>query len=98
MNRKTLAVLTLAVIASVGLVFITGRDRGGDESSHEPTAAVPGLADVINDVDELAIVGGSGETVASLHRVRQRWRLREKRDHEADFERGDVMLGHVVMG
>ncbi|HLS04992.1 MAG TPA: DUF4340 domain-containing protein [Wenzhouxiangella sp.] len=96
MNRKTLAFLMLAVIASVGLVFIAGRDRGGDESSREPAAAVPGLAAVINDVDELKIVGSGGETIASLHRSRQRWRLREKHDHEADFARVHDLLRNLA--
>lgn len=92
MSRKALAVLTLAVVASAGLVFITGRDRGGDENSHKPAAAVPGLADVVNDVDELEIVAGSGETVASLHRDRKRWRVRERHDYEADFARVHDLL------
>ena len=52
---------------------------------------LPGLVDRVNEIEALEIVGPGG-TVASLHRERDRWRLREKHDYEADFARIHELL------
>lgn len=92
MSRNLLIVLGLctvvAVFLALGLV-----DRAGEsspESDGEPL--LPGLENQVNEIEVLEIVGPDGGTVASLYRDRDRWRLREKHDYEADFARIHELL------
>lgn len=91
MSRKLLIVLGVCtVVALVLALFVVGQpEKSSPESDDE--ALLPGLADRVNEIEALEIVGPGG-TVASLHRERDRWRLREKHDYEADFARIHELL------
>lgn len=87
MNARTLIFLGLATALAVALVLALVDRPEPAVTDAEGSPLLPGLADRINDVDALEIVAPDGATVASLHRERERWRLREKHDYEADFAR-----------
>jgi len=96
MNRKLLLGLGLGTIAALALVLIFA---GGPEDSPggaDEGALLPGLADRVNDIAALDIVGPDGETVATLRRERERWRMREKHDYEADFARIHGLLRDIA--
>ncbi len=86
MKRNMLIALGICAVAALAMaLFLVGQEeRSSAESAGEHV--LPGLDERINDIEALEIVGPGG-TVASLHRERERWRLREKHDYEADFAR-----------
>jgi hypothetical protein len=87
MNARNLLILGAATLLAVvlALLFV---DRGEEPASAEPDGELlPGLAERVNDIDAMEIVAPDGRTVATLHRARERWRMREKHDYEADFAR-----------
>jgi hypothetical protein len=87
MNRSMM--IALGVVSILALVLaLTLVDQSGDNSgAGEGGPLLPELAEQVNAIDSLEIVAPSGETVASLHRSRERWRMRQKHDYEADFAR-----------
>lgn len=87
MNAKSLIVLGLGALLAVALALVLV-DRPEESGAIDgEQALLPGLADRINDIAALEIVAPDGKTVASLHRERDRWRMREKHEYEADFAR-----------
>lgn len=87
MNARMLIILGLGTLLAVALALVF---VGAPEESPEPDEnrlLLPALADRINEIDALEIIAPDGETVATLHRERERWRMREKHDYEADFAR-----------
>lgn len=92
MNVRMLSMLALGAVVALALAFVLV-----DRPEDSPTLAgdrplLPGLSEQINDIDALDIVAPDGETVATLRRERERWRMREKYDYEADFARIHDML------
>jgi len=86
MNVRMLGLLGLAALAALALALMfVGSDDSADVAGDR--LLLPGLADRVNDIDALDIVAPDGETVATLRRDRERWRMREKHDYEADFAR-----------
>ena len=91
MSRNLLIILGVCTVAALAVVlFLVGQsEQSSPESAGEPL--LPGLVDRVNEIEVLEIVGPDG-TVASLHRERNRWRLREKHGYEADFARIHELL------
>ena len=91
MNPK--AVLALGAVALIVLIMalLIGRQYG---EVAEPTdeALLPGLREQVNDIEAIEIVGPDGESVVTLRRERERWRVREKSGFEADFARVHGLL------
>lgn len=88
MSRTAFIVLIATAAVAVGLT-LTLVDRP-DEAAPGPGSAallLPELSDRVNAIEALEITGPDGGTVASLHRSRERWRMRQKYDYEADFAR-----------
>lgn len=84
MSPKVVLGLGMATLVVLTLSLMIGRDLSGPvEKADEPL--VPGLQDQVNDIEALDIVGPGGDPVATLRRERERWRVREKSDYEADF-------------
>ncbi|WP_376696114.1 DUF4340 domain-containing protein [Wenzhouxiangella sp. EGI_FJ10305] len=87
MNTRMLLALGLATVAAVALALIFVDRSDETRSEGDEQLLLPGLADRVNSIDALDIVGPDGQTVATLRRERERWRMREKHDYEADFAR-----------
>ncbi|RFF31987.1 DUF4340 domain-containing protein [Wenzhouxiangella sediminis] len=87
MNVRNLLILATATLLAVVLALLLV-DRADEPGSAERDGELlPGLAARVNDIDAMEIVAPDGRTVATLHRARERWRMREKHDYEADFAR-----------
>jgi len=87
MSTRMLAILTAAVVVALALAFVLA-DRSADAPQQDgDRPLLPGLSERINDIQALDIVAPDGRTVATLRRERERWRMREKHDYEADFAR-----------
>lgn len=87
MSARMLLTLGLGTVAALVLALMLVDRPGSSPEADGERPLLPGLADRINDVDALDIVAPDGETVATLRRERERWRMREKHDYEADFAR-----------
>lgn len=87
MNARILIVLGLGTALAVVMALLLADRREPSPELADDAALLPGLADRINEVDALEIVAPDGATVATLHRERDRWRMREMHDYEADFAR-----------
>lgn len=99
MSRSAFIALVVAAIIAVGLA-LTLVDRPDEAASGSGSAALllPGLADRVNAIEALEIIGPEGETVASLYRSRERWRMRQKDGYEADFARIHQLLRDLAGG
>ena len=84
----TLVVLTLALILVSPSV---------DERNGEPRPLVPGLHEIVNEIDAIDITAADGALV-SLRRDRERWRVSEKAGYEADFELVHDLLRDLATG
>lgn len=92
MTRRSLSILAVvSVLAVVAALWVVERWRPAVESA-EDGALLPGLDSVMNDISAIDIVALDGTPVATLRRERERWRMREKHDYEADFERIHQLL------
>jgi len=97
MTPKTILILAgatvLALVLALGLSGPNGRTSGEQD---EPL--VPGLREVVNEVDAVDILGPDGEFVVRLRRDEARWRVPEKDNFEADFERVQGLLRDLATG
>lgn len=93
MNARMLIVLSIATIAVLAATLMLV-DRPGDTADLDLVGEplLPGLRDNVNDVDALDVIAPDGEVVATLRRDRERWRVDEKFDYEADFARVHDLL------
>lgn len=92
MNARILALLGAGAVVALALVWMTG-DRSEAPSTEDLDGLLmPKLEAVVNEIAALEVVGPGGEVVASLHRERDRWRMRQMHDYEADFARIHELL------
>lgn len=84
MNRNRLLVLALITLAAVGAVVLV-ETGGSDRAREEGGRMLPDLADQINDVRAVDIIGPGGAPAVRLRRDDTRWRVEERDDYEADF-------------
>lgn len=85
MNPKSLVALgAVTVIALTLAILLVNGSRDADRVSDEQ-ALLPGLKEQVNDIEAIDIVVAGGETAVALRRERERWRVRQKSDYEADF-------------
>ncbi|MEE4303770.1 MAG: DUF4340 domain-containing protein [Wenzhouxiangella sp.] len=87
MNARNLLILGTATLLVVVLTLLLVDRAPEPVSGDRDGELLPGLAERINEIDAVEIVAPDGRTVATLHRARERWRMREKYDYEADFAR-----------
>ncbi len=87
MSARTLIILGLGALLAIVLALVLVGRPDDSLPVADDSALLPGLADRINAIDALEVVAPDGSTVATLHRERERWRMREKHDYEADFAR-----------
>lgn len=85
MNRNRLIILAVVTLLLGGLVAVLNR---GDERAEPASgqALLPGLAEVVNEIDAIDVVAPGGEVI-QLRRDATRWRLPQRDGYEADFAR-----------
>jgi len=84
MNPKLVVALGFLALIMLTLALMIGRELStSDQPLDEPL--VPGLRDQVNDIEAIDVVGPDGETVVTLRREKERWRVQEKSGFEADF-------------
>ena len=97
MNPKAILVLAACTILALVLALsLSGTGSAPADDQAQPL--VPGLRDVVNDVDAVNIVGSDGQPVVHLRRDDERWRVPEKDNYEADFERVQGLLRDLATG
>lgn len=82
MNQRSLLIVAAAAVVFVILALL-GQNRP-DSSSAAGALLLPGLADALNDVDEISLVKAGSETIARLQRGAGGWTVAEKDDYPAD--------------
>lgn len=84
MNPKMVLALGILALVMLTLALMLGREVGGPVE-READLLLPDLRHRVNDIEAIELVGPDGEPVVSLKRDRDRWRVREMSDFEADF-------------
>ncbi len=84
MNPKLVLGLGILALIMLTLALMIGRELAGPEDQRDEPL-VPELREQVNDIKAIDIVGPDGETVATLRRERERWRVQEKSGFEANF-------------
>lgn len=85
MNRNRLILLATATVLLAVVVAILNRS-GQTSIEGSGQALLPGLAEVVNDIDAIDVVAPGGEVI-ELRRDDTRWRLPDRDGYEADFAR-----------
>ncbi len=86
MSRKHFSwLLVLTVLAAIAIALVP--ERTGRESGHEVEVLFPGLADRINDIDEVRVARGGDEAVATLRREGSGWTVAETGGYPADWDK-----------
>lgn len=86
MSARSLIFLAGATVLVVLAVIWLGRDRDAGTVPELGSRLVPELAEQVNDIDALDVVGPGERIEVRLRRDRDRWRVVEEDDYEADFE------------
>lgn len=89
-----LGILTL-VMLTLALILVS---PSTDDHISEQRPLVPGLQEIVNEIEAIDITAADGSVLASLRRDRDRWRVREKADYEADFETVHDLLRDLATG
>jgi hypothetical protein len=95
MSRKHfswLFALTVAVAVVIGLL----PERVGRESTFEVRLLLPELAGSVNEIDEISIVRGGEQAVATLHRSEAGWSVAEAGGYPADWPRLRSLLAALA--
>jgi len=97
MNPRTIAILAAATLLAL-LLALALPGPGDAPSDGQGEALVPGLRDIVNEVDAIDVLGPDGGFVVRLRRDEARWRVPEKDNYEADFERVQRLLRDLATG
>lgn len=85
--------LATLVVMIAALLYSGGREPPAGLTA-EPL--LPGLRDQINEIDAIDIHSAGESTVARLRRERDRWRVTNLHDYEADFRRVHDLLRELA--
>lgn len=88
-----LAVLTLVALAVV--VFV-GPEKGPSEKSGVDNLLLAGVADRINDVNQVEIITGGDETVATLEKIAGAWQVGQMGGYRADWSKLQALLAALA--
>ncbi|HEX6997587.1 MAG TPA: DUF4340 domain-containing protein [Gammaproteobacteria bacterium] len=83
MSARTLAIL--AVAGAVFLLLAVLGERSSAPPARTSELLLPGLADVVNDLEEIKVVKAGNETVATLHPAEDGWTVAERDGYPADL-------------
>lgn len=85
MNQRNLLILFVALGLVALASWLLTADGPGSLSEGEPV--LPGLADVLNEIDAVTIRRAGGDTVAQLRRDEAGWVLADRDGYPANFDR-----------
>src|SRR5690606_15516017 len=85
MSRRTLTILSGAVVVLVVLAFIGQQGPRGTVAS-SGALLLPGLEERLNDVERLTLTGPGGETVATAEVTDEGWVIVEKDRYRANLQ------------
>lgn len=84
MTKHTLTKVAMAAVVALALAFWAGSVREPELSLPAEQALVPGLAERVNDVRTLRIVGAGDKTIVTLARGERGWTIAERSGYRAD--------------
>jgi len=90
MNRTSFAVLAVVTVLSVAVALLIGQGRSSAPVLPESAELVPGLREVVNEIDRVVV--RSGDARATLERQQDRWVVVEKDAYTAD---GGLVIGRL---
>lgn len=83
MRNRSFLILVTAVLVMVALLYVQPKDPWqGDQQ-----LILPGLADVLNEVDRVAVIGAGNAPIATLERGENYWTVVERDGYRADVGR-----------
>lgn len=83
MRNRSFMILLTAVLVMVALLYMQPKDPWqGDQQ-----LILPGLADVLNEVDRVAVIGAGNAPIATLERGENYWTVVERDGYRADVGR-----------
>jgi hypothetical protein len=94
MSRRGLFIL-LGILVALGVITALSQ-RDSSPPTSAGTVLLPGLNDVLNDVERVALQKGGGETVATLEKRGDTWVVAEKAGYAADV--GKLRQGLRALG
>lgn len=92
MNARMLGFVGLITVLAVALAFVLVDRPDGPDVEDGESRLVPGLSDRVNDIAAIDIVDRHGDVAVRLRRDRDRWRVSEVHDYQADFTRIQELL------
>lgn len=85
MNPRSVVALGIAAVIVLTLALIIGHEAVDVDDEGEKSL-LPDLREQVNDIEAIDLTDSEGRLAVRLRRERERWRVREKSDYEADFE------------
>ncbi|QKK02817.1 MAG: DUF4340 domain-containing protein [Pseudomonadota bacterium] len=85
MTARTLIILGVLTVMALVVALLVSNPSTRTDTGMESGYLLPELRARINDIESIDIVAAGGETSVTLRRERERWRVRERFDYEADF-------------
>ena len=87
MNAKQLVVLTVITVVAIAVAMLLGGKRGGDAKPDGLLAAGDSILGEIDVNSITRVVLREGEDTTTLEQKEGEWRVAEKGDYPADFNR-----------
>lgn len=84
MSSRSLSILVAAVLAMVALLYWQSSDDAPEDVAQP---ILPGLDEMLNDVERLTVIGAGNEATATLVRGDRHWTLAERDGYRADVGR-----------
>lgn len=95
MSQRSILLLGVAtLIVMVAALLLTAQR---EQATVDGGLLVPGLRELINEVDAINLIGGDGEAIAVLRRRDERWRVENRDAYEADFRRVHDFLRELAL-
>ena len=88
-----LGVATLVVM--VAALLLTGQRE--ESPAEDAGLLLPGLREMVNEVDAIDVIGGDAQVIAALRRADGRWRVDNRDGYEADFRRVHDFLRELAL-
>lgn len=93
--RPLMLLATVAVLAILAAVWVS-RSRAPDASALSPGPLAPGLAQTLDQVTQVRIVGAGDATLVTLDRNERGWGVAERGGYRADTEKLRALLQAIA--
>jgi len=95
MSRKHFSLL-LAITVIVAVIVLLLPGKTGHESDVEKSLLLPDLQSQVNELDWLRLTAAGGETIVTLSRGDDFWRVEEARGYRADWNQLKILLADLA--